>query len=92
MARAEHFRVSGRLDMAKRPSYGTVTIDRDRNLFSVRPLRRRRLYTLELSRVAEMVVHTIIIAEIRAEDRARLSKYIDKRNAKRAKREARSHG
>lgn len=69
------FRVSGRLDMASRPSYGTVMIDRGAGLFSVRPLRRWRVYTLPLSTVAEMVVRSIIAAEVR-----------ERRAAKRAKR------
>jgi hypothetical protein len=72
------FRVCGRLDMATRPSYGTVTIDRGANLFSVRPLRRRRIYTLPLDNVAEMVVRSIIMLELR-----------EKRAAKAARRKAR---
>jgi hypothetical protein len=68
------FRVSGRLDMASRPSVGTVTIDRGAGLFSVRPLRRHRIYTLPLDVVAGMVVRNIIATEVRqarAEKRAR---------------------
>ncbi len=63
--RAARFRVCGRLDMASRVSYGTVTIARSEDLFSVRPLRRRRVYSLPLSIVAEMVVRSIIAAEVR---------------------------
>jgi len=63
--KAAHFRVCGRLDMASRPSFGTVTIDREAGLFTVRPLRRRRVYTLPLSTVAELVVRGIIVAELR---------------------------
>ena len=59
------FRVVGRLDMASRQTVGTVIVDRAAGLFSVRPLRRRRLYTLPLSTVAEMVVRGIIMAELR---------------------------
>jgi hypothetical protein len=59
------FRVSGRLDMASRTQEGTVTIDRGADLFSVRPLRRHRSYTLSLSRVAEMVCQKIIAHEAR---------------------------
>lgn len=70
--KAAHFRVVGLLDMASRPSVGTVTIDRARGLFSVRPLRRRRAYELPLYRVAEMVVRGIIVAEAR-EKRAELA-------------------
>jgi hypothetical protein len=59
------FRVVGRLDMASRPTIGTVTIDRGANLFSVRPLRRRRIYTLPLDVVAGMVVRSLILTEVR---------------------------
>jgi hypothetical protein len=71
------FKVVGRLDMASRPSVGTVVIDRAAGLFSVRPLRRHRLYTLPLSSVAEIVVRSIIAAEVR-----------EKKAAKKAKRKA----
>jgi hypothetical protein len=71
--RGNHFRVCGRLDMASRPQYGTVTVQRagDSDLFHVRPLHRRRVYTLPLSTVAEMVVRTIVMAEVRERRRTR---------------------
>lgn len=72
------FRVAGRLDMASRTQEGTVTVDRGADLFSVRPLRRRRIYTLPLSKVAEMVCQKIIMAEAR-----------EKRTLKAARRRAR---
>lgn len=59
-----HFRVVGRLDNAARVVEGTVTIDRHAGLFEVRPLRRRKSYTLPLSTVADMVVARIIRAEV----------------------------
>jgi hypothetical protein len=66
------FRTSGAFD---RPGQeATVTIDRAAGLFSVRPLRRRRAYTLPLSTVAEIVVVKILKAEVaaqRAERKAR---------------------
>ncbi len=74
MSRAAHFRVAGRLDRAAGVHEGTVTIDRLRQLFCVRPLRRRRVYELPLSVVADLVVHKVVIAELaikRAEKRAR---------------------
>lgn len=77
--KAAHFRVCGLLDMASRPSYGTVTIDRVRGLFTVRPLRRRRVYELQLSTVAEMVCRAII----RAEARAKLTAKLESRKARR---------
>ncbi len=64
--RVARFRVSARLDMASRVSEGTVTIGRSGEaLFSVRPLRRRRLYELPLSTVAELVCRHVIVAELR---------------------------
>lgn len=62
------FRVSGRLDLGRLQD-GTVTIDRGAGLFSVRPLRRHRTYTLPLSTVAEIVVSRVVKAEV-AERRA----------------------
>jgi hypothetical protein len=72
--RAARFRVVALLEMASRPQVGTVTIDRAAGLFSVRPLRRRRVYTLPLSTVAEMVVRGIIRAEVREKARAKLER------------------
>jgi hypothetical protein len=72
--KAAHCRVVGCFDMASRPQIATITIDRDRLLFSVRPLRRRRAYELPLATVGEMVVRRIIaheVAEKRAAKRAR---------------------
>lgn len=74
--RGSKFRVCVRLDMASRPTYGTVAVERagDSDLFHVRPLRRRRVYTLPLSSVAEMVVRSIVMAEVRQKRAARRSK------------------
>ena len=63
------YRVVGRLDGCGRPQVGTVAIDRASGLISVRPLRRRRTYTLPLATVAEMVCQRVIRAEL-AERRA----------------------
>ena len=54
------FKIAGRFDGA---SGATVTIDRGAMLFSVRPLRRHREYTLPLTDVAEMVLWRIVKAE-----------------------------
>lgn len=54
------FRIDGRFDSA--PGV-TVTIDRNAGLFSVRPLRRKREYTLPLRTVAEMVFWRIVKSE-----------------------------
>jgi hypothetical protein len=68
------FRVVARLDMASRESEGTVTINRVAGLFSVRPLRRRREYTLPLATVAGMVCGAIIVAEAREKRTARAAR------------------
>jgi hypothetical protein len=71
--RAARFRILARLD-GTRPQGGTVTVERAADMFAVRPLRRRRVYALPLSVVAQMVVERVIKAEIaakRAEKRAR---------------------
>ena len=55
------FRIEGRFDGA---NGATVTINRDGvPLFAVRPLRRKREYTLPLKDVAEMVLWRIVKAE-----------------------------
>lgn len=69
MSRRIHIRVVGRFE--GRPQQATVTIDRGVNLFSVRPLRRRRTYTVPLADVAERVVFEIIKAEVAAKRAAR---------------------
>ena len=56
-------RVAGRFD-AGRLQEATVTVDRRRLLFSVRPLRRRRAYELPLALVAEMVCLRVIRFEL----------------------------
>ena len=56
-------KVEGSFDKAAGQQTATVEIDRDRGLFSVRPLRSRRVYTLPLATVAEIVCHRIIISD-----------------------------
>ncbi len=72
------FPVEGRFDMASRWQRGTVTIDRASRTFEVRPLRKRRRYTLPLDDVAQWVVRAIIAREAN-----------EKRAAKAAARKAR---
>lgn len=67
-----HFRIVGRLDSAGAPQEGTVVIDA--GLFGVRPLRRRRVYELPLSTVAEIVVARVIRAEVFAKRLAKAAK------------------
>jgi hypothetical protein len=72
-ARPARFRILARLD-GNRAQSGTVTVERAADMFAVRPLRRRRVYALPLSVVAQMVVERVIRAEVlqrRAEKRAR---------------------
>lgn len=68
--KAAHFRIVGLLDEA-RPSVATVTVDRAAGLFSVRPLRRRRIYTLPLATVAEIIVQRMIRLETLERARAK---------------------
>lgn len=63
------FKVVGRFDTSV-PTAGVVLIDRNAGLFGVRPYRRRRVYRLPLSTVAEIVCSRIIKAEV-AEKRSR---------------------
>lgn len=58
------FKVSGRLDGAGGVRQGTVIIDRAAGLLHVRPLRRRRMYTMPLSMVADMVCQRILMNEV----------------------------
>lgn len=55
------FRISGRFDGVNE---ATVTIDRETLLISVRPLHRKREYTLPLSVVANTVIWNITKAEV----------------------------
>jgi hypothetical protein len=54
-------KVQGRIN---RSQGATVTIDRDRLLVHVRPKGERRLYTLTLETVAEMVVSRVVKDEL----------------------------
>jgi hypothetical protein len=55
------FRFYGRIDGA---TEGTVTIDRETDLVSVRPLRRRRVYELPLAWVANAVLSKVVKVEL----------------------------
>lgn len=68
------YRVIGSLDIGGGAQVGTVTIDREAGLFSVRPLRRRREYVLPLSVVATMVCERIVRAELREKRAAKKSR------------------
>lgn len=57
------FKTSGKFDKSCIQE-GTVEIDRDKGLISVRPKGRRRTYTLPLSAVAELICWKVINAEV----------------------------
>ena len=57
------FRVSGRGFGKTSAREATVTIDRDRGFFTVRPLHSHRTYELLLADVAENVVWRVLTAE-----------------------------
>lgn len=78
MSRKVRIRVVAELDGAGGPSVGTIEIDRDAGLISVRRLRCRRAFVLPLASVATMICRRIILAEL-----------AEKRAAKRAKRRGR---
>lgn len=78
VSRVARFRVAGVFDMASAMQEATVEIDRDVGTLSVRPLRRRKRYTLPLAYVAALVARLCVQAELR-----------EKRAAKAAARKAR---
>lgn len=64
-ARKSRFRVVGTFDLAGGAQVATIEIDRDSSIVSVRPLRRRRTYSLPLASVATWICQSIIRAEVR---------------------------
>lgn len=66
------FRVVGTFDTAGGAQVATVEIDRASGLMSVRPLRRRRTYSLPLVSVAAWICQRIIHSELRERRRVRL--------------------
>jgi len=71
------FPVFGFLDRTK-ATKGTVEIDRDSKMFTVRPHRSQQTYSMPLDVVASMVVRASVAAEVR-------DKKIEKQAAKKAK-------
>jgi hypothetical protein len=65
------FRVTGTFDLAGGAQVATVEIDRVSGIVSVRPLRRRRTYSLPLASVAAWICQSIIHAELRERRHAR---------------------
>jgi hypothetical protein len=64
------FPVVASLDGAGGKKKGTVTIDRDTNLVSVRPHRSHRTYDMTLEAVANIICRSVVMQEA-AEKRAR---------------------
>lgn len=60
-----HFKVTGRFDIGGGLQTASVEIDRASGIVSVRPLRRRRTYSLPLAAVATWICQAIIRAEVR---------------------------
>ncbi len=60
MTRRIRIPVTGRLDNAGAEQRGTVVIERDTGLITVRPLGKRRTYTLPLGDVATMICERVI--------------------------------
>ena len=73
--RCARFKVFGRLDGAGGARQGTVTIERgfSESLVHVRPFRRKRVYTMPLSQVADFICQRILLGEL-AERRAKKAK------------------
>ena len=71
MARPARCRVIGRFDAGGAMREATVILDRGGRLFTVRPYRRRKRYTLPLAAVAEMVVWNVVKADLALERRAK---------------------
>jgi hypothetical protein len=57
------FKTMGQFDQSY-IQHGTIEIDRNADLISVRPKGRRRTYTLPLSAVAEIICWRVIRAEL----------------------------
>ena len=66
--RKVHVRVVGRIDGAQA---ATVTIDCQAGLISVRPLRRRREYTVPLDSVVRHIVASVVRSELADKKRKR---------------------
>jgi hypothetical protein len=64
----------GQLDGAGGARKGTVIIERSAGLLHVRPFRRKRVYTMPLSMVADMVCKRILLNEAAERRAARASK------------------
>jgi len=66
-----HFRVWGKFNGAHE---ATVTVDRQADLITVRPLRRRKAYELRLADVAEWIMWRVIKAELTEKKKQKMMK------------------
>jgi hypothetical protein len=71
MARPARCRVTGRFDAGGGVRQATIIVDRAAHLFTVRPYRRRQVFTLPLATVAEIVVWRVVRAGLAQERRAK---------------------
>lgn len=58
------FRVYAAVKVFGKGGGATVTIDRNNNFISVKPLRRHRAYEMRLEDVAQIICERIIMAEL----------------------------
>jgi hypothetical protein len=65
------FRLEGRYDGTQGAS---VLIDRETNLLTVRPTRRKRVYTLRLEDIAHTVILRCVQAELREKKKAKMAR------------------
>jgi hypothetical protein len=69
-----HFEVLATLDRAGAAVKGTVSIDRETGMISVRPRGSRRTYDMPLSTVATLICKAIIIDDVKQKKIARKAK------------------
>lgn len=65
------FPVYSQLDSAGGSQRGTVEIDRETKMLTVRPHRKHRTYTMPLDMVATMVCQRIILNELHEQKKAK---------------------
>ncbi len=59
-----HFEVEGLFEMASTKTRASVTIDRERGIICVRPLRSRQTYIVPLAEMCELIVRRQIAAQV----------------------------
>lgn len=71
MAKTAWFKLEGRYDGTQG---ATVAIDRETMLVSVRPTRRKRVYTLRLEDIAHTVIGRVVMAELKEKKKAKMAR------------------